>query len=406
MKRTLFINYCAYLPGEKAIKRTFYLFQMMLDQGYNVTFLTSDFNHYEKKERNIDEFYKRYPEYQGHVEFVHMKKYLKNISLKRFIHNINCEKEILKYFKVYGDKFDVVYISWPTYGLVNKIRKYCDKYQCKLIIDVNDLWPDSLRLFLKNDVIYNILTYGIQRKTRQALSYADGLVAVSDEYLKLASSVNDRAAEKITIYIGSMLEKFDNGVAKNTNSIPKNKDEFWITYIGTLGESYDIDTVIRTVDVLRNEYNVNISFKILGQGPTEGHLRKLVQQLNCDGVDFVGFQEYGMMAAYLSKSDACVNCIKARASQSIINKVSDYFSSGRPVLNCGSSIEMKKLISDYNAGINYDAENVESLKSSILSLMRNKDEAIRKGQNARKLAEEKFDRNKTHQLIVEMIERI
>lgn len=406
MKKTLFINYCAYIPGEKAIKRTFYLFQMMLLQGHDVTFLTSNFNHYEKRTRNTEAFYTQHPEYQGNVEFVRMKPYTKNVSLKRFVHNIGCEKEIIKWFKENGSKFDVVYISWPTYGLVNKIRKYCDKYQCKLIIDVNDLWPDSLRVVLKNDILYNIITYSMQKRTQQAFSFADGIVAVSNEYLEIASRQNTRATQRLSVYIGSMLDKFDNGVVANIDSIPKNEDEFWIAYIGTLGSSYDIDTAIKAINSLRKDFNKNVRLKILGQGPTERSLRELSQQLDCDGIDFIGFVEYGLMAAYLNKSDACINCIKLRASQSIINKAADYFSSGKPVLNCGSCQEMKDLVAEYDAGINYIAEDVESLRESILELMCDKEGTLQKGINARKLAVEKFDRKKSHQAIIQMIESI
>ncbi len=406
MKRTLFINYCAYVPGEKAIKRTFYLFQMMLEQGYDATFLTSDFNHYEKKSRDVESFYRDYPEYQNTVKFVHMKEYSKNISVKRFVSNGQCEKNILHWFTENGKEFDVVYISWPTYGLVNAIRKYCDEYQCKLIIDVNDLWPDSLRVVCKSDFIYNLFTRGMQKKTKQAFSYADGLVAVSEEYLELASKVNTRATHRLAIYIGSMMEKFDQGMLLNRNAVVKGDDEFWITYIGTLGVSYDLDTAIKAVAELRNESGLNIRLKILGQGPTEQYLKDVAKQAGCDGIDFVGFQEYGVMAAYLSKSDACINCIKVRASQSIINKAADYFSSGKPVLNCGACVEMRELVSKYDAGINYEAENVDSLKKSIQELIRDTGEAECKGRNARRLAEEKFDRNKTHQLIIQMIEDI
>ncbi len=406
MKKTLFINYCAYLPGEKAIKRTFYLFQMMLDQGYDVTFLTSDFNHYEKKTRDVEAFYQAYPQYRESVRFVPMKPYAKNISLRRFAHNKGCEKEILSWFRENGRGYDVVYISWPTYGLVNRIRALCDEFNCKMILDINDLWPDSLRVVLKNDLLYKTVTCGMRKKTERAFSYADGLVAVSEEYLALAARSNERATEHLAVYIGAMLPKFDAGVAENRDAVEKGADEFWITYIGTLGTSYDIDTAIRAVDALRRDGQGNIRLKILGQGPTESALRALTEQLGCDGVDFVGFREYGKMAAYLSKSDACINCIKARASQSIINKAADYFASGKPVLNCGACQEMKDLVAGYDAGINYEAENPESLAAAILSLKNDPAAAAQKGKNARALAEEKFDRDKTHRGIIELIERI
>lgn len=406
MKKVLIINYCAYIPGEKAIKRTFYLFQMMKDLEYDVTFLTSDFNHYEKKTRDTDAFYKEYPEYVDSVKFVHMDSYDKNISFKRFRNNFKCERKLLDWFVKNGKEYDVVYISWPMYNLVNKIRKYCDKFGTKLIIDVNDLWPDSLKLVIKNKFLYNMLTFPMQKKTKRAFSYADGIVAVSEEYLKLASDVNTRATERIAIYIGAMLDKFDDGIRKYSETIEKKSDEFWITYIGTLGKSYDIDTVIKAVCDLRKEKGLNLRFKILGHGPTETELKDLTKFLSCDGIDFMGFQEYEKMAAYLSKTDLCVNCIKARASQSIINKGADYFASGKAILNCGPCVEMKNLITDFNTGLNYESENVESLKNAICELYNNQELRMEQGKNARILAEDKFDRHFTHNQIIEMIDRI
>lgn len=406
MKKVLIVNYCAYIPGEKAIKRTFYLFQMMKDAGYDVTFLTSNFNHYEKKVRDVNAFYEKYPEYKNSVQFVNMDSYDKNISLKRFRSNYKCEEELIKWFAKNIKEYDLVYVSWPMYKFVNKIRKYCDKYGIKLVIDVNDLWPDSLKMVIKSNFVYNALTWPIQRKTKKAFSYADGIVAVSQEYLNIASNSNKRATEKLVVYIGAMLDKFDEGIKTHASSIEKKDGEFWITYIGTLGKSYDIDTVIRAVTELRKEKGIDIRFKILGQGPTESGLKKLATELDSDGIDFIGFQEYGKMAAYLSKTDVCVNCIKARASQSIINKAADYFASKKPVLNCGPCVEMRDLIEKYNTGINYVAENVESLKNAIYELYVNPEKRTEMGKNSRLLAEDKFDRHSTHKRIIDMIDRI
>lgn len=408
MKRVLFMNPFIYLPGEKAIKRTFYLFEMMRKQGYEVCFLTSDFNHYEKKRRNTDKFYRKYPAYKECVQFVHMKPYKKNISVKRFLCNYQCEKEELKWFIENGRDYDIVYISWPTYYLVNHIRKYCDEYQVKLVIDVNDLWPDSLKMVFKNDLLYNMITWKMQRNTRQAFSYADGLVAVSKEYLAVAEKDNRRATEKQYVYIGSMLNKFDAGVRKYADEIKKPEDEFWLMYIGTLGASYDIDTVIRGVTELAKNANLDkkLRFKILGQGPEEAGLKKLTEELASDAVDFVGFVDYEHMAAYLSKTDICMNCLKLRAPQSIINKIADYFASGKPVLSSGPSEEMRSLIEDYSAGYHYEAENVDSLKEAVLKIYENPEEAKQMGEHGRMLAEEQFDRAASHQRIIDMLDRM
>ena len=60
MKKVLFINSAIYLPGEGGYKRSLYLFDLMKSLKYDVTLLTSDFNHYSKEKRDIEKFYREY----------------------------------------------------------------------------------------------------------------------------------------------------------------------------------------------------------------------------------------------------------------------------------------------------------------------------------------------------------
>ena len=406
MKKTLFINGYIYLPGESAIKRTFYLFDMMREQGLNVTFLTSDFNHYNKRVRDVNAFYSQHSEYRHCVKFLPMIPYEKNISVKRYLSGNAFEHAAVQWFKNNGKDYDVVYITLPASYIAREIRKYCDKFGTKMVIDVNDLWPESLRLVIRNEFLYNLSTYFIRKNVKKGYSNADGIVAVSNEYLKLASDVNDRATKRISVYIGAMLDKFDTGVEQYSKTIEKPNDEFWLTYVGTLGKSYDIDTVIGAVEKINREKHLKVRFKILGHGPTEAELKEFSKRIGTDAIDFMGFLDYQKMAAYLSKSDVCMNCIKPKASQSIINKISDYFSSGHPVLNCGPCKEMKELIDVYKTGINYESENIDSLCDAIMLIYGNTSLAAEMGRNARRLAELKFDRRASHQEIINLIETI
>ena len=88
------------------------------------------------------------------------------------------------------------------------------------------------------------------------------------------------------------------------------------------------------------------------------------------------------------------------------NKIADYFASGNPVLNCGACEEAKMLISKYEAGMNYQAEDEESLKNAIKTYINNKGLMKVHGMNARKLAEEKFDRKTSHQKIIDLIDHM
>lgn len=406
MKKILFINASVYLPGEAALKRTVYLFELARQKGYEVTFLTSDFNHYFKQKRNVEEYYKKHPEYKESIKFLPKIPYKKNISFKRYFSDRNFNAKAYKWFKQNAHNYDIVYLSLPASSLAWRMRPVCEANNCKFVIDVNDLWPESLRVVLKKDWLYKICTHFVMKKVKKGYAGADSIVAVSEEYLNVAKKVNTRHTSSKVVYIGAMLERFDEGVKQYKGTINKPENEFWISYSGTIGVSYDIETVIRAVDVLNKEGFNNVKFKLFGKGPEEEKLKAVAEQLGNKNVEFCGFMEYEKMAAYLAVCDVSANCLKQRASQSIINKIADYYAAGKPVLNCGACKEMHDMIEEYDVGYNYIAEDVNDLVAKIKHIMANPEEAKQKGTNARKLAEDKFDRRKTHLELLEFLDKV
>ena len=140
---------------------------------------------------------------------------------------------------------------------------------------------------------------------------------------------------------------------------------------------------------------------VLGQGPDRDAFESHVKEIGADNITFVGFVEYEKMAAYLSKSDMTVNAVKRRGSQSIINKVADYFAAGIPMLNGCVCKEQQDMVDEYNVGINYEPENVQSLIDAIEKLANDKKAREDMGRNARRLAITKFDRNTTYREIMD-----
>ena len=167
-----------------------------------------------------------------------------------------------------------------------------------------------------------------------------------------------------------------------------------------------MDTVIAASKKAKEKGLNSLKLKILGQGPSEEHLKKYAAEIGADNVDFVGFVDYEMMAAYLSKSDMTINAIKKQASQSIINKVADYFAAGIPMLNSCCCQEQLDMVENYHVGINYEPGNVDELCGCITKLA--KDEDLRKemGKNARKLAEDKFDRRNSYKELINRIDTV
>lgn len=403
-KRVLLINGSIYLPGEGGYKRTMYLFDMMRKMGYAVTLLTSDFNHYAKKERDVNQFYKDYPDYSD-IKMVHMPSYKKNISLKRYFSGKVYAQNIKKWVKKHIDEFDIVMTSMPAISTINGIYPICEKNGVKMLVDVRDLHPEAFRVVVKNGFLYNVLFYGMKKSANKAYSHADEMIAVSEEYLKRGLSCNTKAKNPKTVYIGSALEKFDAGVKKYSDSIIKPAGDFWVTYAGTLGSSYDLDTLLECAKRIQNTHPT-IKIKILGQGPEEGRLKEIVEKEKIFNVEFLGFMPYEKMAAFLAKSDLTINSIKKNASQSIINKVADYFAAGIPMVNGCPCKEQQEMVDKYHVGLNYASENVESLTSAIISLATDDKIRTEYGLNARRLAMEKFNRSTSYLEIIRTIDNM
>ena len=401
-RRVLFVNNVVYLPGEGGYKRTLYLFDMMRNMGYPVTLITSNFNHYKKQVRDLDKFKKEYPDC-GDIRFIKVPPYTTNISLKRYYSEWVWTFKFKNWLKKHIDKYDVVYMNMPDYDQINAVKGICEKHGKKIILDVRDLRPEAFHVMIKNDRLFKIFFYWMRVSADRAYACADELVAVSKEYLDIALRVNKKSKNPAVVYIGAILDKFYDGIKKYAHTIEKPNGEVWATYAGTLGESYDLDTVIAAAKKCADTDISNLRLKIIGQGPSAEHLKKYADKIGANNVDFIGFVDYEMMAAYLSKSDMTINAIKKNASQSIINKVADYFAAGVPMLNSCCCQEQLDMVTEYKIGLNYEPGNIEQLASYMALLAKDKSICKLYGDNARKLAEEKFDRRNSY---LELINRI
>lgn len=392
------------MPGEGGYKRTLYLFNMMRKMGYSCTLLTSDFNHYSKKKRNVEQFYKDYPDFKD-IVMLPMSAYTSNISFKRWYAGYMWSKRVKKWVAQNWHNYDVLYMHMPDANSILNVKPICDKYGLKIVVDVRDLRPEGLRVVLKKEWIFKLITYMMKVKANKAYACADQMFAVSQEYLDRGMSQNHKSKDPVAVFIGAVFDKFYSGIDKYAGSIDKKDGEIWITYAGTLGSTYDLYTMLDGAKRLQ-EYNEKIVFKILGQGPEMESLKVYTQINRINNVDFIGFVDYEKMAAYLSKSDMTVNSVKKRASQSIINKVADYFVAGIPCLNGSICKEMQNLIVDWNAGLNYEPENVESFVEAVKYIVCNPDKAKEFGRNAKRLAAEKFDRSVSYYEIIRRLDNL
>ena len=233
-----------------------------------------------------------------------------------------------------------------------------------------------------------------------------GIIGTSDEYRDRPLKNQKLDVPRKTVYVGNEIAEFDRGVEKYGPEIQKPEGEFWVSYAGTIGTSYDIRTMVLAGKELLDRGMSQIKFKILGGGPLKDELENLAKEQGCVNVEFVGYAPYPKMAAYLAKSDILVNSFVKKAPQSIVTKIGDYLAAGKPMINTCMSPEFRQKVENDGFGINILPEDVKILADAIAELYEDRDGCRIMGEKARKIAEEQFDRPESYKKIIELIEEL
>ena len=403
MKKIAVISMGVKLDNEKGYRRFRYIGDFLSDAGYQVDLITTTFQHWEKAQRKLDEIKKE--DYKFNLKFIYEPGYKKNIDLRRIHSHRIAAKNLTKLLEQEGD-YDLIYCEIPPNDVALAAAEYAKKKGIPFVPDVNDLWPEAMHMVLDIPVISNILFYPLQRDAEKVYSLVSGIIGTSDEYRDRPLKNQMLHVPKKTVYVGNEITEFDAGVKEYSSEIEKKEGEFWISYAGTIGTSYDIKTMVLAGKELLNRGKDQMKIKILGGGPLKEELETLAKEQDCTNVEFVGYAPYPKMAAYLAKSDILVNSFVKKAPQSIVTKIGDYLAAGRPMINTCMSPEFREKVEKDGFGINIMPEDVTILADAIEKLYEDNAGREEMGRKARKIAEEQFDRPESYKKIIELIEEL
>ena len=391
------------LNQEQGYTRFRSICEMLADAGHEVDLITTTFQHWEKRQRDVNQI--RRDQYKFRIRFIYEPGYRKNVDLLRiFSHKVAATK-LKKLLEKTGD-YDLIYAEIPPNNVALTAAEYAHKRGIPFIADVNDLWPEAMRMVIDVPVLSMLIFYPLQREAEKVYALASGVIGTSDEYRERPFQKRKRDIPKKTVYVGNELQVFDEGYEKNKDAVVKGEDEFWVSYAGTIGTSYDIRTMVLAAEELKKRGITNIRFKIMGGGPMKEELEQLAETRKADNVEFVGYVPYDLMAAYLTKSDILVNSFVKKAPQSIVTKIGDYLAAGKPMINTCMSLEFRNKVKKDGFGVNIIPEDAGILADAVETLYQEPEKRQRMGERARLIAEEQFDRPKSYQEILRMIEEL
>jgi len=379
------------------------LSEMLVAAGYDVDLITTSFQHWEKAQRDLDDF--PYDKHPFGIWFIMEPGYKRNIDLQRVRSHAIAAKNLTKLLN--GMRYDLIYCEIPPNDVARAAGTYAREHGIPFIADVNDLWPEAMRMAFDVPVVSDLMFIPLARDAKRVYNDVTAVVGTSDEYAARPSkdrAPSARPIEAITVYVGNDIADFDAGVAAHADTAAKPNGEFWVTYAGTFGKSYDVATLIRAGAQLCAEGHSDVRIMLLGDGPDRAELEALAAETGSP-CRFLGYQPHASMAAYLAASDVNVNSLVEKAAQSIPTKIGDYLASGRPLINTGLSPEFVAKVHDDALGLSVNPGDVRSLSTAIMTLHDDPGLCATMGRNARRIAEEEFDRPVSYRRIIELIGR-
>lgn len=344
--------------------------------NFKVTWWTSDFNHFAKEHIfGKDTFFE--PNKNLKIIALHGRGYKSNISMNRLLDH----REIAQKFKNEAFKCpipDIIVSAFPTLGLCQECIAYGKRFNIPVLIDYRDMWPEVFvdivpnfaKIFAKFTLSYLFL------KTKNVFSEAKGIIGITNEFLHLAL---DKIGRQKNIYdaVFPLAYLCNQYTAKQLDDakifwdykLPRS-NKLRISFLGTLGYQYDLDTILHAVQILNIRGQSNFEIILCGSGDKENFL--ITASKKVIGLHLPGYMSAAQIKVLLSTSDIgiCPYNLSQAFLNSIPGKAIEYMSFGVPILSTLKNGELGRLIDKHKIGFHYEHGNPESLADVIENLIK------------------------------------
>jgi glycosyltransferase involved in cell wall biosynthesis len=391
------------IPGESVRPgRYAFICDQLARAGHQVTWWSSNFFHTLKKERSEGRGERQLHE-NLRIALLPTPPYRKNVSLRRLYNHYIFARQFAK-ASVQEPVPDLLLASFPPIGSSREVSQYGRRTGARVILDVQDLWPEAFELAAPRSLLRPLhhCFWPFRRAARDALSWADGIMGVSQTYVDYGLRHAGRPIPSLILPLGVDLEAFDGRVDESApKSIHRERSAI---YIGTIGTSYDLRTVLEAAS-MSSSAGDQIIFRIVGDGPHLPSLRQAAERMRLPNVIFHGLMPFGELTFLLRRSMVGLHAIANGSPQTLTNKLFDYLAAGLPVLN-SSPGETADLLAKEKIGISYLAGDPEALCRSLGVLLGDKARWEEMSARARRLAVERYDRRMIYKQLIPFLEQI
>jgi glycosyltransferase involved in cell wall biosynthesis len=350
--RVWLINPYGPIPGEGWRDYRFTLMARALaERGHEVTWFTAAFAHQSKQQRAAG-WERRDVSERFAIELVPAPSYSRNIGFARLWFEFLFARRVIRRGRTLP-RPDVILAADPPQFCGAAGRRLARHHHASFVIDCFDLWPELFVAAAPSSLCWLVSIAAIpfrmlRRRNLRATSLA---IAVAETYRVVLE--REGARRTVTIPIGIDVDAF-------ASREQRASDRLGLVYAGSLGEHYDLDTLL---DVVATMPEVRLT--IAGRGPAEERLRGRAASL--PNVKFVGAIDVAKLSELYAAADIGLAPYRAGSTVALPTKLFDYLAAALPVITSLDS-EVSTLIEEAGAGVRYKAGDAASLRAAIVAL--------------------------------------
>ena len=371
-KNIWILNHYAISPDMAGGTRHYDLGRELIKRGYRITIFASGFSHSSKKYVKVKPKDLFNAEDYDRVRFVWLNTipYYGN-NWRRILNMISYGIRILKVAKKF-EKPDVIVGSSVHPFAVIAAWWLAKRYKVKFIFEVRDLWPQTAVEMgvMKADGIQAKLLYIWEKFMYKKAEKIIVLLPYAKEYIKNRGINSEKV---VWISNGVDLERFDNPESLKPNSemaiaFKQYKGKFKVVYAGAHGPVNGLETIIDAAYSLSKK-SANIHFFLIGEGIEKKKMIKRTNQYGIDNITFLDPVSKSQIPEILRQSDLLMFCLRDLNIYKYgisLNKIYDYFASGKPVIMTGDPVN--NIVQEAGAGITVEPENPEALAEAIIKI--------------------------------------
>ncbi len=274
------------------------------------------------------------------------------------------------------DSFDVVFVYQLSPVLMGiPAIKYSKKYNKPLFLYCLDLWPESLKMYIKSET--NPLFKYIKKISNSIYKSCDLIAVQSTSFIDYFTEYHGIEKQKI-MYIPAFADE-----AYLKQDFETTDDCIDFVFLGNLGKAQNLLSILEAVELIKDVQNFKVHF--VGDGSCLDDMKDFVKNNQLENiVTFYGRRPVSEMPDFYKKADVCLVSLKAdnKTGLTLPAKVQGYMAAGKPILGMikGSA---KDVIEESGCGICVEPDDIEGFANAMKDFIEHKEKYSIAGKNGR-----------------------